>query len=181
MQYALERPDYEELFIFPEGQLGPPEVREQILAQVYPKTTEAAVAELRTRGLDTDRAALDYLIKRGRVLEPTGGTGRNRRWTREDIDRAAEYLDREAVYVPGTVTRMFLNIDPAQDIRAQREVFEANPHMPPDPDRFVMEISPGAPGAGLRAHVRYRAMTRDEERQWHARIEAAKAPAPGGG
>ena len=179
MSYALKRDDYEELFLMPEGDVAP-EDREQILSQHYPKTTEGAVGELRTRGLDTDPAALDYLIKKGRIPEPTGGTGRNRRWTREDIDHAAEHLDREAVYVPGTVTRMFLNIDPGQDIRAQREAFEANPHLPPDPDHFVMEIFPGAAGAGLRSEVRYRAMTKTEERDWHARIEAAKATATGG-
>jgi len=179
MSYALKRDDYEDLFIFLEGDVAP-EDRDQILAEHYPRTTEAAVGELRTRGLDTDPAALDYLIKKGRIPEPTGGTGRNRRWTREDIEHAAEHLDREAVYVPGTVTRMFLNIDPGQDIRAQREAFEANPHLPPDPDHFVMEIFPGAAGAGLRSHVRYRAMTKAEEREWHARIEAAKAAATGG-
>ena len=181
MNYALNRADYEELFIFPEGDLAPRGVREQILAQEYPKTTEGAVGELRTRGLDTDPAALDYLIKKGRIPEPTGGTGRNRRWTREDIDHAAEHLDREAVYVPGTVMRMFLNLDPGQDIRAQREAFDANPHLPPNPDHFVMEILPGAAGVGLRAQVRYRPMTKTEEREWLAQIEAAKAPATSGG
>ena len=174
MSYALKRTDYEELFLFPEGDLSPAE-RERILAQEYPKATAAAAAELRARGLDTDPAGLDYLIKKGRIPEPTGGTGRNRRWTREDIDRAADYLDREQIYVPGTVARMFYNIDPAQDLRAQREAFDANPHLSPNPDLFVMEMLPGAAGVGLRSLVRYRPMTKPEERAWRERIEQAKA------
>jgi len=173
MNYAIHRSDYEELFLFPDGDLSPTE-REQILAQEYPKTTPASVTELRTRGLDTDPAGLDYLIKKGRIPEPVGGTGRNRRWTREDIDRAAAHLDHEQIYVPGTVARMFYNIDPAQDLRAQREVFDANPHLPPNPDLFVMEILPGAAGVGMRVQVRYRPMTQTEERTWRERIEHAK-------
>lgn len=174
MRYGLRREDYNELMILgPEGMKLPPRQRAEIIAKEYPKSTPQAAAELRSRGLDADPAALDYLIKKGAIPAP-GGEGRNREWSPEHIDAAAEYLDGQGKYVPGAVARMFFNIDPADDIRAQQEVFAANPDLPPDPSYFVMEVLPGAAGVGVYAKVRYRRMTKAEEADWRKRIEAAK-------
>lgn len=175
MRYAMKRADYEDLVILgPEDRKAGARHREEVLANEYPKSTPQAVAELRARGLNADPAMLDYLIRKGTIPEPKGGEGRNRGWTRQDIDRAAAHFDAEQEYVPGTVAKMFYNIDPAQDLRAQQKAFAENPHLPPDPSYFVMEIFPGAPGVGLYAEVRYRAMTPKEESEWKSRIEKAK-------
>ena len=178
MGCTLGRNDYEELMILGrEGAALPGEVRARILADEYPKSTEAAALELRSRGIDADAAKLDYLIKKGAIAAPSGGSGRNRRWTAGDIDRAYERLESGGAYVPGAVARMVLNIDAAQDIRAQQEVFAEHPHLTPDASLFVQEIVPGAPGVGLHAEIRYRPMTAAEERRWRARIDEQQARA----
>jgi hypothetical protein len=174
MRYGLKREDYDELMILgPEGIKLPPRQRAEIVAKEYPKSTPKAAMELRSRGLDADPASLDYLIKRGMIPAP-GGEGRNREWLPKHVDAAAAYLDEQQRYVPGTVARMFFNIDPADDVRAQQEAFAANPDLPPDPSYFVMEILPGAPGVGVYSKVRYRRMAKAEEADWRKRIEAAK-------
>jgi len=178
MGSTLNRREYEELMVLGEEEMRQPEeVRESIIEGEYPKSTEQAALELRARGIDANAPALDYLITKGAIPPPSGATGRNRRWTPEDIDSAYEHLEREGAYVPGAVARMVLNIDAAQDIRAQRRAFRESPHLSPDCSYFVMEVFPGAPGVGLHAEVRYRPMTRDEEWAHWARIEEATGKA----
>jgi len=178
MGCTLGRNDYEELMILGEEAMSQPEeVREAIIESEYLKPTQAAALELRARGIDADAAKLDYLIQKGAIPPPSGGSGRNRRWTPEDIDRAYEHLEREGAYVPGAVARMVFNIDAAQDIRAQQRAFAEHPYLPPDPSYFVMEVFPGAPGVGLHSEVRYRPMTADEQWTQWARIEEATGKA----
>jgi hypothetical protein len=182
MRYALSRADYEELFVLPSGGAAgaAQEAKDAALGREYPKSTEAAANELRTRGLDARAHIIDYLIKKGVVRGPKG-EGRNRKWAPEDIDAVAEYMDTEGMYVPGTVARMFYDIDPGQDIRAEREAFRKNPDLPMDSSYFIMTIKPGAAGLGLRATVSYRRMTAKEEAEWQARMaEAKKAQRSGG-
>jgi len=181
MGYALQRKDYEELVVLGHGEtyLGvrledaPAEDQRKWLDGEYPKSTEQGVLELRARGLDATGAVIEYLIRKGEI-KPPGGEGRNRKWSRADIDRLADYLDERQVYVPGTAARAFYNIDPAQDMRALRKAFRDNPEIPPNPDLLVMEIKPGAAGLGIRATVSYRAMTRDEQAEWRRKVSAAQ-------
>jgi len=174
MQYALNRADYEDLFLLPFAETEKTEkARKRALDREYPRSTVAAANELRTRGLDARAHILDYLIKKGEIRGPEG-EGRNRKWMPADIDEAAEYMDARGMYVPGTVARMFYDIDPGQDLRARREAFRKNPDLPMDASRFVMTIKPGAPGVGVRATVSYRRMTAKEEAEWQARVAEAK-------
>ena len=182
MRYAMNRRDYELLMVQDEGEkyideLGEKaaaEMRAKFLADEYPKSTAAVVEELRTRGLDVREPVVEYLLRKGEIPAPSGGDGRNRKWTPADIDCLAEYLEAREMWVPGTVARMFYNIDPGQDIRALRQAFRENPDVVPDPDYFVMEIVPGAAGAGVYATVRYRRMTKAEEAEWKRKIIVAR-------
>jgi len=56
MRYALERKDYEELFLLGPGETDGEERRKWLESQ-YPKSTAEAVLELRTRGLDASAPA----------------------------------------------------------------------------------------------------------------------------
>jgi len=172
MRYAMERGDFEELFLVPEGADG--EERLRLLEAEYPKTTAQAVVELRTRGLDASASVLDYLIERGAIPAPGGGDGHRRKWSREDIDRAAEVLDAERAYVPGTVMRQVLNLDPAQDERARRQALAEHPEVV-STDYLVLEVLPGAAGVGVRATARYRPMTGAEQAEWKRKVREAAA------
>jgi len=172
MRYALERKDYEVLFL-----AGPSEAdgqeRRRWLESQYPKSTAEAVVELRTRGLAASASVLDYLLERGRISTPAMEGGR-RRWSAEDIDRAAEFLDAEGAYVPGTVMRQVLNLDAGQDERARRQALAEHPEVP-TADLLVLEVLPGAAGAGVRATARYRPMTDEERAEWKRRVREAAA------
>lgn len=181
MRYSLSRKDYNELMILGHGEMHfglrsedvPNGEQQRYLDEAYPTSTEGASSELRTRGLDARPAVLEYLIKKGVIPVPRG-EGRNRQWSAADIDRVADYMDREGMFTPGGITCMYLNIDPGQDIRARRKAFRENPHIVPDSSLFVMELMPGAPGAGIYATVSYRPMTRDEQAEWNRKVKAAK-------
>lgn len=152
MRYGLDRANYNGLVLFPSN--ADEHDCERILADEYPKPTGAAVTELRSRGYDARVPQLDYLVRRGTIPHP-GGEGRNRLWSAESIDAAADYFEREQIYTPGTMARYFKNIDPAQDIEAMQEAERASP----DVSDFVMTIIPGRPGASEYSRVEYRPMT----------------------
>jgi len=172
MRYALDRKDYEELFLLGPGETNGEERRKWLESQ-YPKSTAEAVLELRTRGLDASVSALTYLLERGRIPTPAMEGGR-RRWSAEDIDRAAEFLDAQGAYVPGTVMRQVLNLDAGQDERARRQALAEHPEIP-TADMLVLEVLPGAAGAGVRATARYRPMTEAERAEWKRRVREAAA------
>lgn len=180
MKYALERKDYEELVVLGHGETVegvnledvPAGQQREWLDGEYPKSTAQAALELRARGLDATVPVLVYLMKKG-VIPAPGGDGRSLKWGRANIDRAAAYMDAEQMYVPGTVARMFHNIDPAQDLRAQREALRKHPEIT-SVDMLVMEIKPGAAGVGVYATVTYRAMTKEEQAEWRRKVNAAK-------
>jgi hypothetical protein len=151
MGCIIGRRDYERFLILSKRDretLGEDELAELIEAE-YPKPTELAALELRARGIDANASTLDYLIKKNAIPTPSGGTGRNRRWTPADIDRAAEYLEDQGQLVPGAVTRMYLGVDAGQNLRAREATFDANPDLPRDTDMFVLEVLPGALGVGV--------------------------------
>ena len=172
MRFGLARENYEALFLGLDGEADDGE-RQRLLDGRYPLTTAGAVPELRTRGLDASASVLDYLIERKSIPAPTMEGGR-RRWTAADIDRAAEVLDAEGAYVPGTVMRQVLNLDPAQDIRAQRQALAEHPEVV-SADLLTLEVVPGAPGAGVRATARYRPMTGPEQAEWRRKVREAAA------
>jgi hypothetical protein len=177
MGSIIGRRDYERFLILSKRDremLSEDEQAELIEAE-YSKPTELAALELRARGIDANASTLDYLIKKQAVPAPSGGTGRNRRWTPADIDRAADYLEDQNQLVPGAVTRMYLGVDAGQDLRAREAAFDANPDLPRDTDMFVLEVVPGALGIGVPNRVRYRRMTTEEEGERLARIEEARA------
>ncbi len=64
----------------------------------YPKSTEQASSELRTRGCDSNVPALNYLIKQGRV-QPNRN-GRNYEWSADDIDQAARVFEEQGALTP---------------------------------------------------------------------------------
>ncbi len=170
MRYGLGREDYEELFLLVPGEADGEE-RQRLLDAEYPVNTAGAVLELRTRGLDASASVLDYLIEQGKVPAPAVEGGR-RRWTAADIDRAAEVLDAEDAYVPGTVMREVLNLDPVQDERARRQALAEHPEVV-SADLLTLEVVPGAPGAGVRATARYRPMTAAEQAEWRRKVREA--------
>jgi len=181
MRYGLAREDYEQLFLLGAGEADAEERpacalhadRRRLLDGRYPLTTAGAVQELRTRGLAASASVLDYLIERKSIPAPTMEGGR-RRWTAADIDRAAEVLDAEGAYVPGTVMRQVLNLDPAQDERARRQALAEHPEVV-SADCLALEVVPGAPGAGVRATARYRPMTGPEQAEWRRKVREAAA------
>ncbi|MEN6385896.1 MAG: hypothetical protein ABFD79_11970 [Phycisphaerales bacterium] len=175
MNYALERKDYNELVLCGGlSERAPKEIKKKILDDAYPRNTDAAVSELRSRGLNVDAAMLDYLIRKEEIKGPASGSGRNRQWYPENVDEAAEYLDGQASYNPGTMMRYFLNINPAQDIRAQRKALQENPQLGGNTSLLVMTVMPGAPGVGIYATVSYRAMNAKEQAEWNKSLELAK-------
>lgn len=172
MRYGLAREDYEELFLSAPGEADGEE-RRRVPDAAYPLNTAGAVLELRTRGLDATSATLDYLIERGRLPAPAMENGR-RRWTAADIDRAAEVLDAEGAHAPVAVMRRVLNLDPAQDERARRQALAEHPEVV-SADCLVLEVLPGAPGAGVGATARYRPMTAAEQAELKRRVREAAA------
>jgi len=178
MGWSLSRSDYEELmFGVTENSKSPSDIAggRRYIDRQYPTSTPAAAYEMRSRGLDAYPHKLDYLIKKGVLRAPTGGTGRNRQWTPEDIDLACDYFDRVGEIIPSAIMRMMLNLDAAQDIRAQHQAFNENPDVGRDASLLVMEILPGAPGVGLYATSCYRRMTPSEEQELRDRIKADKS------
>lgn len=177
MRYAMERKDYEELFLMGSQEANGAEGLRGRRSE-YPKSTAQAVQELRTRGLDASASVLDYLIEKGAIPAPGGGEGHRRKWSREDIDRVAECMDAKGQYVPRTLARTVLNIDPTQDVRALRQALSEHPEIP-GPQLLVLEVLPGAPNVGVRAMVRYRPMTERERAEWKQRLVAARSVKPG--
>ena len=173
MRYAMGREDYEELFLLGPGETDGEE-RRKALEAAYPQNTAGAVLELRTRGLAASAAVLDYLIERGAIPAPGGGDGHRRKWSRADIDRAAEFLDAEECHTPVTVMRRVLNLDAAQDERARRQALAEHPEVV-SADLLILEVLPGAAGVGIRATARYRPMTAGETAEWKRKVREAAA------
>ncbi len=79
LRYAMERGDFEELFLLGPGEADAEE-RRGLLEAEYPKSTGQAVVELRTRGLEATEAVLDYLIEKGAISSP------GRRWPQAQVE-----------------------------------------------------------------------------------------------
>lgn len=124
MQYGLSRLDYE----VPDVVL-PDHLRETMrLVQGettdYPKSTEAASGELRTRGYDCTADKLNKLVRSG-VIPRTASDQPSRfpRWTEEIIDKAADHFEQEGQYTPWVVMCSVHGFTYAEYKRALREAF----------------------------------------------------------
>ena len=119
MHYAMARQDYERLF------------PDDVLEGEYPKNSNAAIVELRSRGLDADLSRVNYMISRGDVEKPFG-RGRNLRWHRENLDQAAEVLDGEGRYTRQAAPWAGLHVLFAQQRDAVREARDLWPEVDTD-------------------------------------------------
>lgn len=181
MRYSLGRKDYEQLMVLGHGETfhsvrhedAPAGQQEEWLETEYPKSTEQAVLELKARGFDVSIPMVQYLIKKQSILMPKS-EGRLFKWTAAAIDRLADRLEREQLYTPETVARMIDNVDPGQDVRAQRQALADNPQLMGNRSLLVKEVIPGAPGLGIYATVKYRAMTKEEQADLNRKAKAAK-------
>ena len=125
----------------------------------YPKSTEHASSELRTRGCDSNVPALNYLIKQGRV-QPNRN-GRNYEWSAEDIDQAALAFEEQRALTPQAYAFLWHGIHAdvyhkllyEAWIRLGDEFGEAAVPLPPDSDYFISHFYP--PRMGLGATVEF--------------------------
>jgi len=88
----------------------------------YPKRTEGAISELKLRGLQCDVDAIEAIIAEGVVdpkLMPTSPEG-VMLWRKEDIDAAAEHLNRHLKWSPWTAFCFVANIRFGQAVKAYR-------------------------------------------------------------
>ena len=125
----------------------------------YPKSTEQASSELRTRGCDSNVPALNYLIKQGRV-QPNRN-GRNYEWSGDDIDHAARVFEEQGALTPqahaflwhGIHADVYHKLLYAAWIRLGDEFGEAAVPLPPNSDYFISHFYP--PRMGLGATVEF--------------------------
>jgi hypothetical protein len=114
----------------------------------YPKSTEEAASELRTRGCDATVPALNYLIKQGRIKPKR--QGRNYEWSASNIDQAASHFEEQEALTPQAHALQWLGIDADIYFEALYEAWiklgdefgEAAVPLPPNPDFFVSHFYP---------------------------------------
>jgi hypothetical protein len=125
----------------------------------YPKSTEQASSELRTRGCDSNVPALNYLIKRGRV-QPNRN-GRNYEWSADDIDQAARVFEEQGALTPQAHAFLWHGIHADVYYKALHEAWiklcdefgEAVVPLPPNSDYFISHFYP--PRMGLSGTVEF--------------------------
>ena len=135
--YLLKRYDY--------GQLFPND-------SDYPKSTSAALGELRARGIDVNRALVYNMIQNKKIRRPLKGA-RDFEWFPDTIDELAQYAYDKGYWSPVTYARQHFNIHPAQHIRALREAGDRHPGL--YPDQFSRRIGPSKPGYGDYGIIEY--------------------------
>lgn len=122
----------------------------------YPKSTEQASSELRTRGCDSNVPALNYLIKQGKV-QPVR-KGRNYEWSAADIDQAAQVFEALGALTPEAHAFIWLGIHADVYYKALHDAWinlrdefgEVAVPLPPNPDFFIAQFHPpriGLPGS----------------------------------
>lgn len=77
---------------------------------------DGPVNELRTRGIDVDYRHLKYLATKGEFAPESGGgaKGANYMWSKDDIDKVAEYLAGQGKLTPQAQMCLVLNLDYGQ-------------------------------------------------------------------
>lgn len=125
----------------------------------YPKSTEQASSELRTRGCDSSVPALNYLIKQGRVQPKR--SGRNYEWSADDIDQAAQVLEEQGALTPQAHAFLWHGIHADVYHKTLHEAWiklgdefgEAAVPLPPNADCFISHFYP--PRMGLSGTVEF--------------------------
>lgn len=138
----------------------------------YPKSTEQASSELRTRGCDSNVPALNYLIKQGRV-QPNRN-GRNYEWSADDIDQAARVFEEQGALTPQAHAFLWHGIHADVYHKALHEAWiklgdefgEAAVPLPPNSDYFISHFYP--PRMGLSGTVEFTLCddSREQLKQW---------------
>lgn len=126
MLYGLIRADYEELFT-------------QLWDRDYPKNTNAAIEELRQRGLDADKSRLDYLMRKGEI-QAVFKKGRNYKWSKANVDEAAEVLDRAKAFTKAAAAWAARHVLYRQYLRAFADARGLWPMV--DTDLLVVSVYP---------------------------------------
>jgi hypothetical protein len=145
------------------------------MADEYPKSTEQASSELRTRGCDSSVPALNYLIKQGRVQPERNG--RNYEWSAADIDHAAAIFEEQGTLTPqanaflwhGIHADVYFKTLHEEWIKLGDEFGEAAVPLPPNSDYFVSHFHP--PRMGLSGSVEFTLC--DDSREQLVRLSAA--------
>ncbi len=125
----------------------------------YPKTTEKAAAELRSRGFDATVPALNYMIRQGKVQPDR--EGRNYEWQQEHIEAAAREFEEDRTFNIEGQTFLYLGINADQFHRALAEAWDkvreefgdGNTAINPSLGSFVMTVHP--PRGGHDAFVEF--------------------------
>lgn len=125
----------------------------------YPKSTEQASNELRTRGCDSSVPALNYLIKQGRV-QPSRN-GRNYEWSADEIDQAATVFEEQGALTPQANAFLWLGIHADVYFKTLHEAWiqlgeefgESAVPLTPTADYFVCHFHP--PRMGLSGTVEF--------------------------
>ncbi len=112
----------------------------------YPKTTEQAALELKGRGYDVDVVGLNYLIKIGEVkLDQPKRKGKKRanlKWTPDNIQQAADWLERKGRYVRTLQVCSFYGVTYNEYNKALREAYDIAVREYGDESRMVLSVRP---------------------------------------
>lgn len=150
-EFVLSRQDYNRHFIFAGyGDEATPEELFDLLSESYPRDTPGVIAELTSRGLQTDANNITHLIRSGQIDTPTRAGARKWSWTAKEIDQLARVLERDHRYTPAGWHRYHKNIHPGAELRAQeRATFEHNAYLLDALVEIVIPLShTPAPGDG---------------------------------
>jgi hypothetical protein len=148
--YYVSRPTYVELYIAADGES--PKDAAAYVATEYPKSTNGAAAELRTRGLDVKPQTLRDLVEDGILVKPDSDY-RGYAWTRANLDRAAAVLDGEGRRTPWGFFLELFDISADQAATARDQALRSRPGAAEGD--FGLLILPGIPGQGVPASVKY--------------------------
>jgi|GEM_PF-5988617 len=103
------------------GQAANPEEARRLVEMSYPKSTSAAIDELRFRGLDaTEWRVLDYCETNPGLAPPI--VGGSRVWGKQHIDELAEVLESHGKLLPSAIYRKELGISWAQEQEIRRRL-----------------------------------------------------------
>lgn len=145
---------------------------EKEVGRLFPVSTEAAATILRRWGLDIQSQRLRYMVDSGQLPEPIESSPR-RRWSLNDVDRAAEMLLQQGRLTLAGSRRMDLAIDAEDEMLAELEALHGDLASVPR-DLWIQEAVPGAPGLGIPTEVRFRRMTPEEAARRETRIRKAR-------
>lgn len=160
MATTLDRANFERLYLFngvPPATLNPVLVR-QTQERVYPVSILEASKELWVRGIAAGTTKIAYLIRRG-LIEPAKKGGEFQ-FAPHEIDKIAEYLEKEQSFTPRARLRSVLGLDSVQECEALFAAQAENPDV--NLSQFVQTIIPADAESGVPGIISFRPMTKDE-------------------